>query len=182
MSLLRAFVKTCIVLFSLWHMAAIGVYSLQNVDSQPVLKWLEQKQYIFRPYVLATSQWQRWNLFSPDPLRRVTEMRIDRQIFDTWMPVRNIVFGELSYFRRASELKVMRRMDEDNQVELKDRYIQDICRTDGLLPGTPMRIIKRVQVIPKTEGPQTVEWWMQWQPEWQEMIDYETTCSANLTT
>lgn len=157
-------------------MAAVGIYSLQNVNSQPVLRWLEQKQYIVRSYMLATSQWQRWNLFSPDPLRRVIVMQVEAQTNEGWHTIRTIDFDHLSYFRRASELKVMRRMEEDNNEDLKDIYLQDICRTDALRVGTPIRMMKQFHVVPKHETPQPVAVWRNWQPEWQLSADKETTC------
>lgn len=179
-SYLRVFFKCLIGLFCLWHMAAIGIYSLQNVDSQPVLKWLEQKQYIFRSYVLMTSQWQRWNLFSPDPLRRVIVMTVETQTDGIWRNVRTIDYDHLSYFRRASELKIIRRIEEDNQEKLKEVYLQDICRTEKIPFGTPIRLLKKAQVVPRHDAPQSIAYWRQWQPEWQETMEQETTCKHQL--
>ena len=157
-------------------MAAIGIFSLQNVDRFPVLKWLQDQEHYVRPYILMTSQWQKWNLFSPDPLRRITEMQFDAELFGTWHTVRNLDFDHLSYFRRANELKVMRQMEDDNMGPLRERYVQDICRTQRLQIGTPMRIRKRIVVIPKPEKHESVAWWRMWQPQWQETVMLETAC------
>lgn len=82
--ILRGVIKTIIALFCVWHMTAIGIYSLYGVENVPVLSWLDSKREYVRPYTLITSQWQRWNLFSPDPLRRVIQMSIEAEFNGKW--------------------------------------------------------------------------------------------------
>lgn len=176
MHISRGIVKTAIALFCLWHIAAIGIFSLQNVDRYPVLKWLQNQEHYVRPYVLMTSQWQKWNLFSPDPLRRITNMQVDAQLSGVWSTVRILDYDHLTFFRRASELKVMRQFEDDNMVPLRERYVQDVCKTESIPSGTPMRIRKEITVVPKPDKIQSVKWWRSWKPRWQETTILETTC------
>ena len=168
--ILRGFGKLCIAAFCLWHMTAIGIYSLFNVEQYPILKWLDSKREHVRPYILVTSQWQRWNLFSPDPLRRVIEMDFEVYKEGRWQVVRTLNEHGVSYWQRAPELKIMRRMEQDSMQELRKRYIADICRTEQFPPGTPMRITKIWHVIPRHEKTESVSWWYDWKPEWREPI------------
>lgn len=175
---LRIIFKILIILFCMWHSVAIAIYSLYTVEGYPLLEWLDSKRPYIRPYVLATSQWQRWNLFSPDPLRRVIEMEIDQKIRKEWIPIATINTEHIAWWRAASELKVMRRLEDDNMQPLQERYVQDICRTKKLPNGTALRLRKRWFVIPKHETTQSVTWWKNWQPEWNEITLLETTCSS----
>lgn len=181
MHILRGFLKVCIALFVVWHITAIGIYSLYHVDEQPVLKWLDSKRSIVRPYVLATSQWQRWNLFSPDPLRRVIEMTISKQRADgSWEEVLVLNEDNVGFWQRASELKIMRRMEDESKEKLQERYVHDLCVRQGIPVGTQMHMTKRWFVIPKHEEMHSEEWWNQWQPDWQTTELVTTTCPAEL--
>lgn len=178
--LLRTIVKTLIALFCLWHMAAVGIYSLYGVEDYPILAWLDSKRSHVRPYVLITSQWQRWNLFSPDPLRRVIQMSIDAQIKGSWRPAAVINEQTVSFWRRAPELKTLRRMEDESLEELQKRYVHVYCHDTGIAPGTPMRLRKEWFVIPKHDDMHPKQWWNDWQPEWHDKTLLETTCPDTL--
>lgn len=180
MTLLRGFLKTLIALFCVWHMAAIGIYSLYHVDNYPVLNWLNSKRDIFRPYILTTSQWQRWNLFSPDPLRRVIQMTIEQQINGQWETVAVINEHTVGFWRRATELKTVRRMEDEDYQPLQERYVHVFCKTESIPVGTPMRLRKQWFVIPKHETMHSQQWWNNWQPEWNNDVLLETTCPETL--
>ena len=175
---LQILVKVLIGAFVLWHSTAILSYSVYDVDRIPPLRWITEKRDFFRPYVLATSQWQRWNLFSPDPLRRVIEMDIDQYINNMWVQVYTLNEHNVGWWQRAPELKIMRRMEADNKLPLRKRYIEDYCRINNIPEGTRMRVRKRWHVIPKNERTQSREWWNNWQPNWQEKVDFEITCPS----
>ena len=179
MKLLRGLCKTAVAAFCIWHMVAVGIYSLYTVDGYPLLEWLDSKRKHVRPYVLATSQWQRWNLFSPDPLRSVIEMDFEMQVNGKWHLAYTLNQHTVSWWQRAPELKTMRRMENVNLDELREVYIQDLCKRRGIPPGTPMRVAKRWFVIPRNDKTQSREWWNAWYPEWRFDILQETSCSAN---
>lgn len=176
MIFLRRFLKIVIAAFVVWHMTAIFLYSLYNVEEVPVLEWLYSKRPTVRPYVLATSQWQRWNIFSPDPLRRVIEMHIDQKIDGSWSTVNILNEHSVSWWQRAPELKITRRMEEEKMQPLQERYVHDFCRTQKIAEGTPMRLRKRWHVIPRNDEPQTRTWWNAWEPDWKDTELLETTC------
>ncbi|PIR54362.1 hypothetical protein COU75_01295 [Candidatus Peregrinibacteria bacterium CG10_big_fil_rev_8_21_14_0_10_42_8] len=164
--------------FCLWHIAAIFSYSIYHVEEVPVLQWISDQRSFFRPYVLTTSQWQRWNLFSPDPLRRVIEVDIEQRIHGQWIRVYTLNEHSISWWQRAPELKTMRRMEDDDKEALRERYLLDYCRTRDIPIGTQLRMIKRWHVIPKHEKIYDTEWWQNWQPDWNEHIDVSVTCTA----
>ncbi len=157
-------------------MTAVGIYSLYNVDNYPLLHWLDSKREIITPYVQMTSQWQRWNLFSPDPLRRVTYMSVEYRNGRNWVTIKEIDEYHLSWWQRAPELKIIRRMEEDGMTALQERYLHDICRTQHLPEGSLLRLQRRSMVIPNNETPQTTQWWNDWQPEWYYDQLVETAC------
>ena len=176
-TLLRRFFKLAIALFCIWHIAAIGIYSLYSVEGYPILEWLDSKRTHVRPYVLATSQWQRWNLFSPDPLRRVIEMDFELYQDDEWQLFKILNHDHVSFWQRAPELKTMRRMEEEKMNPLKERYVQDVCRTMKIPPGTRIKLSKRWFVIPRHDKTKSTEWWNSWQPDWYNDELLQATCN-----
>lgn len=176
MPLLRALGKCCIALFCLWHMWAVLAYSVYNTEEYPLLHWIEEHREHVRPYMLATSQWQRWNLFSPDPLRRVIEMDIQLETPDGWESVHTINENNTSWFSRAPELKTMRRMEDEDKHGLREHYVFDYCRRTKLAHGTSIRLVKYWFVIPKHEKTESADWWNTWEPEWHEHVMLTTYC------
>ena len=177
MKFLRGLIKVAIALFVVWHIAATFIYSLYHVENVPPLQWLTTQRRHVRPYILITSQWQRWNLFSPDPLRRVIEKEIDRKAPNgTWVKIYTLNKHNVSWWQRAPELKIMRRMEDKKMQPLQERYVHDYCSTHYIPVGTSMRMRKRWFVIPRHETTQTKEWWNAWEPEWQEIELLQTTC------
>ncbi len=174
----RALAKLLIIAFCTWHMAAVLSYSLYHVDTIPVMSWISNQRDFFRPYLLATSQWQRWNLFSPDPLRRVIEMDILQQSNGEWNLVHTINENNVGWWQRAPELKVMRRMEDENKEPLRERYVLDYCRIHNIPDGTRMRMVKRWFVIPKHDTTHSEEWWNNWEPNWKKEIQFDISCES----
>ena len=175
-----AWKKIAIGAFCLWHMSAIAIHTLHNVGEYPPLQWLYERKDVFRPYILLTSQWQQWNLFSPDPLRRVTEMTVQARRPGGWIDVQTIDFDHLRAFRRSPELKIVRRLDDDDSGPLKERDLQDVCRTQYLLPKTAVRLLIRTMIVPEYPYPVHPVTWKAWEPEWSQWIGSETTCPHSL--
>lgn len=176
MATARALCKIVIAVFCMWHMAAVGIYSLYTVEGYPVLEWLESKRDTIKPYVLITSQWQRWNLFSPDPLRRVIEMRIEQLVESQWEEAWAMHPKNVSYWQRAPELKILRRMEGEDNTALQDVYVKRICKQKGIPVGTSVRLTKRWYVIPKHDKTHSTAWWNAWKPVWNETVLIETLC------
>ena len=73
------FRQSIVITFFLWHAAAIAAYALP--DSLKVYPPIGQIHAAIssatHDYVQATSQWQKWPLFAPNPLRRVVVFIIE---------------------------------------------------------------------------------------------------------
>lgn len=169
--------KICIIFFCLWHMAAVGIWSIpKNFVEIPFLRTLQKQRPYFSPYVLTTYQWQNWNLFSPDPLRKVTDIRIDTNVKGKWVTLRTLDGDHLGFFRRAPELKYMGKI-KDAMPKLKNAYMHDICRTDRLSPETRIRMRQRSFVIPKPSTLGSIAKWRAWKPRWSKWTIDETVCN-----
>ena len=178
MKFLRGLTKVAIALFVVWHMSATFMYSLYHVENVPVLAWLYEKRPLIRPYVLATSQWQRWNLFSPDPLRRVIEFEFDQKIDGSWVNVYTLNEKNVTWFQRAPELKIMRRMEDEKMRPLQKRYVEDFCRRNRIPEGAEMRLRRRWFVILRLKTTQSTAWWQAWEPNWKDTELLQMTCPA----
>lgn len=178
MTFLRRLLKTLIAAFVVWQCTALFLYSLISVEGHPILEKLYNYRKYVRPYILITSQWQRWNLFSPDPLRRVIAMNIDANMNEEWRRVETVGPDDVSFLRRANELKIIRRMEDEKEEPLRQAYIDDVCRRHNIPTGTQMRMTRRWHVIPKNEHTQSAEWWHAWEPDWKSNRLSETTCFA----
>lgn len=116
--------QALIVAFCLWHMTAVVLYvvprSLKNRFPQ-----IGAVRALTDPYVLLMSQWQQWNIFSPDPLRRVSVFHVESTLNGVVGP--RIVDSErLSPWRRAKELKVLYRLEEEWQ-SARETYLLSLC-------------------------------------------------------
>ena len=106
---------------------------------------------LVRPYILSTSQWQQWNLFAPDPLRESGTMRITGEKADgTRVTLATLGPETVSFFRRAKELKLLRKILEDDQ--LLHAFALAQCR----LPGESLASITLEVATRRTPSPEEV--------------------------
>ena len=171
--LTRAFVIT----FCLWHMVAIVVYGWPGVGPEFMNQTANSIKPHIRPYMLVTSQWQKWNLFAPDPLRRVTEYILEVQQGDYWTARSALRPGKVSWWRRAHELKLARRLEQADE-PMQERYVHLLCWEQGIEPGTNVRFLRRYHVIPSSLVPRSIAWWKSFQPTWKTKTMIETTCPS----
>lgn len=101
------------------------------------------------PYVLILSQWQQWDIFSPDPLRRVTEYRVERHAGDRFEVVRRFDYENLLPWERAKELKILGRIEDDWHV-LSEAYLMALCPSLPQSAGRALRLVGLTTVIPRT--------------------------------
>ncbi len=159
-------------------MAAVGIFSIQRVNRSGILPWLRIPDRYLSPYILMTSQFQSWDMFSPDPTRRLKEIRIETMQNGTWSLSRLVDGKHLGSFKRAPELKYLDMIQAYPSLKpLEEPYIQDVCRSDHLKPGTPIRMRIRRAVLPMPEDRNSIDAWRQWRPEWSEWIDHTTSCT-----
>lgn len=177
---LRLFGQTAVILFVLWHGYAIAVYSIPRDAKDAFSQWaIRERIPEVSPYVLQTSQWQLWNLFAPDPLRRVTFYHIETERDGTWTDIETIAPGRYSVWRHATRFKLMGNMlDEfaDNRGSLAMRFLQLKCEEFELSPGTPIRVVYEYYVIPYHRKRESRAWWDAWRPQPQRYTGFESVC------
>ena len=158
-------------------MSAVGLYAIPSVAKRPIAKHLHKEYRPYaKPYVLSMSQWQRWNLFSPDPLRRVETFTIEVKEGEAWFPKKVFNFDSLPWWNRSSELKILRRLANKKKKSARPGFLHSFCREEGLERGTKIRLRKSWYVIPKHEELHSPAWWNTWEPETKTRIDSSTTC------
>ena len=139
--------EIAIAIFCIFQMLAIAVYATPDPFSTHLISL---KPWI-TPYILITSQWQGWDLFSPDPIRRVAEYNIEIQEGETWRTILHIAGGELPSRRRADEIKYLNRIETNEATRpLRVTYLHDVCRRFGIDSGTPIRFMEHAYVLPAT--------------------------------
>lgn len=174
-----------LILFLLWHGAAVMIFSIPRDAQDPLALWSRTALLpSFSPYILVTSQWQLWNLFSPDPQRRVTTYRIEVQVEDgSWRPLKEIEPGTYSIFRHATHFKMYGGILDEfsaHRQQVADRFLKLLCMEEVLAPGQAIRLLYKFYVIPQLPSPASAEWWHEWSPMPQEYIGHETRCPLPL--
>lgn len=178
----RVLGKTALVVFILWHMFAIGVYSIPRSANDPLSTWmLATFVRPVAPYLFWTSQWQQWNMFSPDPLRRVTFYTIDIQKNGRWETIERIAPDSLSLWRRATMMKMMGNLfdqDTNGREPFGGKLLELMCTKYEVPPNTPIRMQYEWYVIPAHPTLQPSAWWLQWNP----LVQHETAFESRCTT
>lgn len=172
--------KILIIGFVLWHAFAVAVYSTPREAQDPIGLWSRLDLIpIVTPYMLSTSQWQLWNLFSPDPLRRVTFYRVETQHEGVWKELVTYKPGSFSIWRHATQFKLYSNMlneFEQNRAPLAGRFMHLLCAEKGVAAGTPIRLQYIYYVIPFHTQRETYAWWNAWQPQFANYTGFETIC------
>lgn len=176
--------KALIITFSLWHMGAVGIYALPGDAKDGISTWI--KQHLggsVSPYILAMSQWQQWNLFSPDPLRRVTEYAIETS--DRGAPWQELIIlrpGSFPWWRHAAQFKMLGSLLEwdAKRDEIVERFLQLQCQEHQLHTGTSIRLVYRYYIVPQHTRTASVAWWWNWVPEVTASPGLTTTCKGQL--
>lgn len=171
--------KTVLVLFLLWHMAVIGIWCLPERDPNRVwIKTMREKlsPYI-RPYLLVTSQWQNWGVFSQNSLSRIVQHRIDVWKDGRWVPRRDLSFAAIPWFRNEAETSLMRGIEGDDAWPVRERYLQQQCIELRLASGTYLHFAYPYYDMPMPERAKPFSYWHAWKPQWQEWGDtWYTKC------
>ncbi len=141
--------------------------------------WLHEELYpIVQPYVLYTSQWQMWNLFSPNPLRRVSTLSFEVQEGDTWKEFDRLGARHVKWWRRTYMLKILRRSIVNDRYEpLRKNFLQHHCKVNGVQDGSVIRMKWLYYVIPMDGNLTSPKWWHEWEPHWYDFVLYSDTCS-----
>lgn len=135
--------QTLIIAFCVWHMTAVTLYLVPAKG----IKVMVQAQNITKPYILLLSQWQKWDIFAPDPMRRVSAYRVDLRTGDTWMPMTYIDPAHIEWWRAAREMKVLGRLEEGWN-KLSPSYLRMYCPDFFDNPYANLRLVARSYVLP----------------------------------
>lgn len=166
---------SCIIitLFFFWHATAVAIYAIPSVATDPLSTFLRlHASPIVRSYMLITSQWQQWNLFAPDPLRRVTHYHLQRfdPMGDTWSDAAVFRPGSFLWWKHATRFKILDRIfdleDRDRKIPLQKHFLGKMCQEFNFPPGTHIRMLFRYYVIPNTPELTSFSWWRYYQPTW----------------
>lgn len=161
-------------------MFAVAVYSTPRDSKSDIAKLAKAKLIpLVTPYMYTTSQWQLWDIFSPDPMRRVTSYRIDVRESEDWRELVTFAPDGYSFFRHAIRIKMTGNLlneFDDNRAPFAGRFMHLLCSEYNLSSGTPIRLVYEVYVLPYLTEPQTAAWWATWQPDITERIGFTSTC------
>ena len=138
-----------IIAFCLWHLAAITLYVLPK-NLGPI--WLQTSirslSDITSPYVQITSQWQKWDIFSPNPMRNVHTFIVEVQEKTRWKHYKSLTPYSFPWYERGRELKILGRLTE-NWRGLTSKYLTTtFCDHDPNLQGKVLRLRTEIIVIP----------------------------------
>jgi hypothetical protein len=139
-----SFLRRLIPLFCVIHMAAVACYLIPKGISMPV----DTIKYWTFGYVRTLSQWQKWDIFSPNPLRRVSEYRIERDAGDRWETAMLLTFDSLPAWKRAKDLKVLGRLEEDHWLVLAEPYLRWHCKNTVLRSSARIRLVVMNRTLP----------------------------------
>jgi len=174
--------KILIIGFVLWHAFAVAIYSTPREAEDPFALWARLDLIpIVSPYMLMTSQWQLWNLFSPDPLRRVTFYKVDTWDGSQWNELVTYKPGSFSSWRHSTQFKLFSNMlneFEKNRAPLAGRFLHLLCAEKGIAPETKIRLQYVYYVIPYHTKRESRAWWNAWEPTFSTYTGFETTCPA----
>lgn len=172
--------RIAIIAFCVWHMFAITIFALPRDAKGPVRTALYNTfNPLTRPYVLMTSQWQVWNLFAPNPLRRITTFALDGTSQGVHV-IKLITPQTYPWWRHAIQYKLFSRtLDQDpDDKDILEHMTQQFCREFLFDSGTDIALSYHLHVIPWRDTPASIEWWQNWVPEVTAESAYQTTCDA----
>lgn len=177
----KLFTQIVIITFFTWHAAAVAIYTVPR-DAKDQFAVFTRTYLLPRvtPYMQMTSQWQLWNIFSPDPLRRVTFYRVETMSPEAeWRELFTVQPGYYSIWRHATQFKLMSNMLDEygkNRAPLAINYLRLKCDEFGIPAGTRIRLRYVVYVVPYHEKRESAEWWNNWKPEAEFRPGFQTIC------
>lgn len=139
----RPALEALIIAFCLWHMTAITLYNI------PVkyLGIVGHVRTITDPYVFRFSQWQYWDIFSPEPMRRVPRFIVERNAGDRWETAMIISYADLPWWLRVKEMKVVDRLAGDWK-NLTIPYLLALCPELPYTSDREIRLTMRYFFLP----------------------------------
>ncbi len=147
--------RVMVAVFCVWHMAAMAVYAIPDPADDPAARWMKDTlQPWARPYAYALSQWQQWNLFSPEPSRGETAYAVMMETADR----RQFTLADLSpqnlpWWKSVNETTMLRKTEDlPDAGAFFERYLTSYC---PLLEGQEdirLVLLGRSRVVPGSEN------------------------------
>jgi len=132
-----------IPLFCIFHMTAVLAYLLpRNINSA-----IDSIKDGTRGYVLITSQWQKWDIFSPNPTRQVHDFRIVRTNNENDV-LMHLDKSSVPWWQQAKERKVLGRL-RDGWEELAPSYLLSLCPRIPEAASQDIALVDRMTIIPR---------------------------------
>ncbi len=138
-----------IIVFCVWHMFSVLIFIIPDeVRTKPIRWTIDASMPYVRPYMYVTSQWQKWNIFSPDPIRRVSAYELQIEQNGVWQ--RHALFRgqSMQWQFRTKELKILRQLEDSKQIV--PLYLADYCRT-GKAPANARLKLKAISYVIPTK-------------------------------
>ena len=124
-------------------MTAVGLFNLPSGLPGPV----DTIRKVTDPYILLFSQWQHWDIFSPDPMRRVSAFSIERNAGDRWETAMVMTYQELPWWLKVKEMKVLDRI-AGNWNGLTLPYLTSLCPYIPFASDKDIRLVMRSFILP----------------------------------
>ncbi len=172
--------KTTIVLFCLWHAGALFIHTLPPAAAGMIPDALRSHvSPIVNPYMMANGQWQNWDLFSPDPMRRISRYRVVALQENIWTTLRILEPATARFWRSSGEFSYPLQLEDGGATELFSRYLRALCTPLGLTEGTPVALMVDYAILP--ESPPENDW-AAWRKDttddWDQWTAAVTPCPA----
>lgn len=150
-----------VILISVWYMAGLLIYAIPDSAKDPPSVWLrDHVAPRYRPYFLLASQWQKWNLFSPDPLNRIMFYHLDQFTAAGWQEIPAFTLPKPGPFKHVDLFKILNQLDGDLTGErpVYEAFLQTYCQDYGVPPGTRLQLRRQYYDIPRR-----IYSWDEWQ-------------------
>lgn len=145
----RTLAEAAIALFCAWHAFAVAVYAVPVVAPDSFSSWVHLAWLpAVTPYIYLTSQWQKWDLFSPDPPQEVIAYTVEIASGEAWRALEQIEPWHVPLGRRAAIIGLLEHMLESGEGDARNRFLELACRDHALPPGSEVRLLRRLAVLP----------------------------------
>lgn len=155
---LQSLARPAIIAFCVWHMAAVAIYAVPDPAHDAVTEWIRAHLTpVIRPYMFATSQWQQWNLFSPNPQQRVSQFFITEEpanaSFDLETAKPRLILEPNTYrwWRKTDEIAIFSKWEDqsaDVTTPLLERYLLAYCTALNIPSTSTLHLGGRYAFLP----------------------------------
>jgi hypothetical protein len=144
----RELVRMLLSVFILFHAFAVLIGSVPRTASDPLSQALRGGFLsLVEPYLFVTAQWQRWELFGPDPVGGVIEGVIEVEEPSAsgegdWHVLLVLSPETLWGMQETIVLKILRMLSEDRPgaSELRGGFLHSFCQRLSVPPGVTLRL------------------------------------------